>query len=670
MKDLKNRTHLIALLMLLALFAGCKGETPTAPPVSGPPGSGPGGGTPPVGATVTLTVSNPNPLTNSNTTITARVTQNNQNVPNGTAVEFGTTLGSFTESTGSDPRTIIRTTQDGQATVTLTSSSAGTANVTAVVNNVIARTSVTFAAAPTTPPPSDTAPAITGVTPSNGRPEGGEIITISGRNFRSPVRVFFSIDGRLVEGFVANSTLTSLQVVTPKIDLGTGQTAAATLVALVEAGTPSETRITGSTFTFRKATLTPAVRAVSPTSGPLEGGTRVTIFGDAFESPAQVFFGAAEAQIINVTFNQIVVVSPPARDATPNGSDVLTGPVSIRIKNIASGTEVSSADAFRYSPKVVITAAGPTEGPFTGGTRVTIDGTGFDDPVAVSIGGIAAQPISVTGTRIVAITGAISVEGCADETGPIAVTNINTGDSIVSEIEFTYLVPQPIITNVTGPVSVGQPISVTVVNGFGFPRLRIGDVNLTNIVETVNPDGSSTFTANVPTTLTLDTEDCPGTGVSAEVPTPFDVVYESATTGCTDTLTRGAVILPPPGPQIAVNPVAFTPFTADFTAASVGPPPVPATLAPSAPQTLNIVNVGNTTPLTVISVTQTGAGCTAFAIGTAIPPVDLNTCEPFPITVVYNGADPTPAASVTHSCTLTVATNAGTRTFTLIGTTQ
>ena len=666
MKDFKNRTYLFALLIVLALFAGCKGETPTAPPPSSGPGTGPGGGTPPVGATVTLTVSNPNPLANSSSTVTATVTSNNQPVPNGTAVEFGTTHGTFTEN---GQTTIIKTTTNGVATATVTASTAGTANITAVVNNVVARTTITFQAAPVVPPPAG-GPTITGVSPSSGRPEGGEIITVSGTNFRAPVRVFFSIEGRLIEGFVANVAPNALQVVTPPVNLGTGQTAAATIVVLNEAGTPSETRISGSTFTFRRATLTPVVRAVSPASGPLEGGTRVTIFGDAFEAPTQIFFGLAEAQIINVTFDQIVAISPPARDASPDGSAIVTGPINIRIKNIASNTEVTASGAFRYMPNMVITAVAPTEGPFTGGTRVTIDGTGFDDPVAVEIGGVAAQPIRVNGTQIVAVTTEVRVQGCADVTGPVSVTNINTGASADSSVIFTYLVPRPIIVSVTGPTTPGGSIQVRVLNAFGFPRLRIGDAPVNITAETVNADGSTTFTVTVPTTLVLNTTACPGTNVNAPAPTLFDVTYESATTGCTTTFPRGLLVNPPPGPLIAVNPLTFTPFQANFTAGTPGPPPTAPTLVPSSPQTLNLVNVGNTTPLTVTGVATAGTGCAQFSIGTAVTPIDLNQCEPFPITVIYNGADPTPQPSVTHSCTLTITTNAGNRTFTLVGTTQ
>src|SRR3954452_23642113 len=97
MRTMRQKKYLFALLMLLAVFAACKGESPTAPTST----SGGGGGTttPPTGSNVLLTVSNANPTVPSQSSIvTATVTQNGQPVPNGTAVEFTTDFGTFFET--------------------------------------------------------------------------------------------------------------------------------------------------------------------------------------------------------------------------------------------------------------------------------------------------------------------------------------------------------------------------------------------------------------------------------------------------------------------------------------------------------------------------------------------------------------------------------------------
>ena len=87
----------------------------------------------------------------------------------------------------------------------------------------------------------------------------------------------------------------------------------------------------------------------------------------------QVFFGLAEAQVVNVTFDKIVVISPPARDTTADATPI-AGQVPLRVVNVNSGTQTVLAEGFRYHSAMQITAVGPTQGPFTGGTRVTIDG--------------------------------------------------------------------------------------------------------------------------------------------------------------------------------------------------------------------------------------------------------------------------------------------------------
>src|SRR5438105_6389796 len=178
----RTRNYLLASVAVLALFAGCKGETPTSPNTPSP--GNPGGNvTPPTGATITLAVSNATPQVDSSSVVTATVTQNNQPVPNGTAVEFTTNLGSFTEA---NAQTMIRTTTNGVATATLTSSTAGPATVTATVNNVSKTTTVTFSLKPVVTPPIDLSPVITGITPTVGRPQGGEVLTINGKNFSAP----------------------------------------------------------------------------------------------------------------------------------------------------------------------------------------------------------------------------------------------------------------------------------------------------------------------------------------------------------------------------------------------------------------------------------------------------------------------------------------------------
>jgi len=679
MKQTTQRFIFLALIALLALFAGCKGESPTAPPpITGTngTGSGSGGTQPPVGANIALSVSTAAPFTGSTSTITATVTQNNVAVPNGTAVEFSTTAtnASFTD-TADAPTTLIRTTTNGIAKATVTSSVAGPVVVNVTVNNVTKSVTLNFQDPVVPPVPPSNAPTISAVTPAQGLPTGNQTVVITGTNFRSPVRVLFDPgNGQPAkEAFPSNVTPTSITVTTPAFDLGVAQQLVVGVTVIVEAGTPTEQRVTkAAAFTYTAPVLTPVVRAVSPTSGPIDGGTRVTITGDAFEAPLQVFFGSAQAQIVSgVTFHSFDVLSPAARDTNPDGSGPKTGPVDIKVLNQNSGKSVVATGAFRYVNKAQITAITPDQGPFTGGTHVRIDGTGFNDPVTVYLDGIAASVISAFPTEIEVISNGIALSSCADSTGSVVVTNVDNGDTATAPTPWIYRVFKPAIVSVTAAaVTPNGNATITVANASGIPRITVGGLSANITGQTQNSNGTTTFTIQVPATLPLTTQACNGvTGANAQQPTAFDVTYTSLTTTCTDTLQKGLTVVPPATPTLTLIPGAFTPFTATITPGSAGPPVVPPSVTNPPPQTVTIVNTGGG-PLNLTSVTTSGAGCGSGPGQidvTTLGSQTLNTCDTAPVIATYHGTTLPSSAQ----CTVNITTaNAGSRTLQLSGTSQ
>ena len=649
MNFFRTRKWIAAPLALMAVLAmaGCKGESsPTAPSPTG----GGGGVTPPSGSTVTLSVSNPTPVVDSSSTITATVAQGGTAVPNGTAVEFQTDFASF--SSTADVKTIIKTTTNGVATATLFSSTSGTAAVTATVNNVTKGTTIRFVDKTVQPPVPNTDPTITGVTPSVGSPNGGQIITISGTNFRAPLKVLFDPGTGVLptEVSIVSASETAIQVLTPKVNIAAGQQSKFNITVITQQGSTSERRVSSAAaFTFQLDVLTPTPTTASPASGPIDGGTRVTIFGSGFQSPVQVFFGAAEATVIKTTFDQIIAISPTARTA-----GVTTGAVGIRIINLTSAKEATLASGFNYAEKMHITAVGPTQGPITGGTRVTIDGNGFDTGgVAVTIGGVAAQPVFVSGTRLIAITGAPTINGCSNIPGPTSVVNINNGDSDTGPT-FTFILDKPFILSVTTTATPfpGTNAFVTVANALGTPRITIGGQTATISGSTTNPDGSVIYTIVIPANVKLDTLACTGVaGANAPQPTSFDVVYTSLLTSCTDTATKALTVSPPNTPVLFVTPPSFTPFTATITPASAGPPPTPATVTGSTVQTVTLANIGSG-PLNI-----TGASTTCGAQWSiSLPaPQTLNQCDSAPVSAKFNGS----TVPSSDSCSITISTNAG-----------
>ncbi len=289
---------------------------------------------------------------------------------------------------------------------------------------IVTLTAVTAAAL--TPP----CPCILGVAPTFVRSSGGEVIALTGISFRSPARVFVDVDSKTIEAVVISVTQSKLQFIAPAIDMDGKQLRPTTIRAIFDSGTSREWKATSFIpLVYQDITLTPAILAVSPGSGPLVGGTRVTIFGEGFQEPLQVFFGDQQAQLINVSFSQIVAIAPA-------GSRV--GPVDVRVVNINSNTSTVTRDAYRYLDSMRITSITPNTGPTSGGTRVTIRGSGFNDPVAITIAGHIALPLRISGTEILAITTPIiGTQPCVNVTGPVVVTNIENGDQTTGPL-YTY----------------------------------------------------------------------------------------------------------------------------------------------------------------------------------------------------------------------------------------
>jgi hypothetical protein len=366
--------------------------------------------------------------------------------------------------------------------------------------------------------------------------------------------------------------------------VGVGETLPVTVAVTINLNEEGQaTDALASAFIYaRGGVAQPQVFSVTPASGPNEGGTQVTINGEGFQAPVQVFFGdgtsagnftGIEASVQSVTSNRIVVISPAA---TGFGQDNQNETVDILVKNLNSGFATVAPLAFQYGTNVIITAAGPGSGPYTGGTIVTIHGQGFDEPVAVSLGGVGQPVLSVTGTQIVFRTVGVNVSSCPPNgevtvTG-LSVTNIESGDTADSNLGFTFLVPTPLITSVSptsGPQGGGTAVTIS---GQGFEApVRVRFVKEQSFTATVNSTSATSIGATTPAVpnSVLDTEPCDdnadGTAGERYVRTAFDVQVENLGTGCTDTFEgaftyipsdqscRGDVGEPPPPPPPQCN---------------------------------------------------------------------------------------------------------------------
>lgn len=382
------------------------------------------------------------------------------------------------------------------------------------------------------PPPT---PGITSVAPSVLSPRGGDVLTIVGRNFQPPLRVFFDPGdgGMSKEAFVVSASLAQVNVLAPPFDVPPHGARQAGITIVSQAGSANEMRVSvANAVRFEALDLAPRILAVSPSVGSRAGATRVTLFGDGFQAPAQIFAvhsdgSESEMQVIMVRFDMIVAITPPG------AGDERIG---VRVANVGSGRSFTLENAFRYVAPMSIVAISPSAGPSSGGTRVTIDGIGFSDPMAVIIGGVSARIVSTTDRQIIAVTGELPNPQCSDHAGSVEVTDIETGNSAVGA-PYTYLTPRSEFRFVPSQAVVGKPLTVMAIGGSEPLRFELNNTPLVVDAVTDNGDGSTSYRLRLPNDLPFGMLGC------RQLPFAATLRMINPATNCRDT--RPLVVRPP-----------------------------------------------------------------------------------------------------------------------------
>lgn len=179
---------------------------------------------------------------------------------------------------------------------------------------------------------------------------------------------------------------------------------------------------------FGAATNTaPKIDALSATSGPVSGGTAVTISGSGFATGATVTFGGTPA-------GAIVVGSTTINTTTPSHA---SGPVNIVVTNPGgqSGT-LTNGYVYAAAPGPSVSGITPISGPTAGGTAVTINGSNFVSGATVTIGGTAATAVTVSNSTTITATTPAHAAGAVS----VVVTNPDAQSGTLTN-GFTYTSP-------------------------------------------------------------------------------------------------------------------------------------------------------------------------------------------------------------------------------------
>jgi len=257
------------------------------------------------------------------------------------------------------------------------------------------------------------APTISSISPNSGPRAGGTSVTISGTNFSSGATVTFGGNAVTNVNVTSGTTITAT---TPAHNEG------AVDVTVTNSDGQSATFTQGFTYAGLKIT------SVSPSTGSTSGGTNVTIKGSAFQSGATVTFGGVAATNVNVVDSTTIVATTPLGPATEQLM------VDVVVKN-PDGSTATLHPGFTYSvPPLSVTSISPAVGVTSGGTVVTISGTGFTTALnsAVTFGGVAATNVTI----VDAVT--IQVTAPAHAAGSVDVAVMVGGLSVVKTGAFTY----------------------------------------------------------------------------------------------------------------------------------------------------------------------------------------------------------------------------------------
>ncbi|MBF4605921.1 choice-of-anchor G family protein [Curtobacterium sp. VKM Ac-1393] len=430
-------------------------------------------------------------------------------------------------------------------------------------------------------------PTATSLDPDNGPVAGGTTVTVTGTGFTADATV--SVDGSdPIEADSVSDDGTELTFTTPAHAAGTVDVTVTT-----PAGTSDPLD-----YTYNPApAAVPTLTTLDPDNGPVSGGTLVTVTGTGFTDDATVSVDGSDPI-------DPESVSDDGTELTFTTPAHVAGPVDVTVT-----TDVGTSDplTYTYNPAPAgaptLTALDPDNGPVTGGTVVTVSGTGFTDDSTVSVDGsdpITPDSVSDDGTELTFTTPAHTAGAV-----PVTVTN---GSGTSAPLPYTYNPAQTAVPTISsldpdnGPAAGGTVVTVT---GTGFtddstvsvdgsdpitpasvsadgtsltfttPAHAAGDVEVTvttaggtsdPLVYTYNPASTTT---TPPPVITSPTD-------GGTVTTPTPPITGTGQPGATVTVTVGTVIVctavvAADGTWKCTPIVGFGPGTVTITATQTGP---------------------------------------------------------------------------------------------------
>ncbi|KQZ08882.1 hypothetical protein ASD23_11075 [Agromyces sp. Root1464] len=296
-------------------------------------------------------------------------------------------------------------------------------------------------------------PVLTALSPDEGPVAGGTPVTVTGTDLAGATEV--TVDGVSVP--FTQVSATEITFSTP------AHVAGAVDVVVTTPGGPSN----ALPFTYIPV---PALTALTPDSGPVAGGTIVSITGTGLADATGVTIDGGSVTFTQVSDTEITFTTPAHA----------VGPVDVVVTTPGG---VSGALPFTYVPAPVLVSLAPDEGPAAGGTPVTITGTALGEATGVTVDGVTVPFTQVNDTEIT-FTSPAHAAGAVD----VVVT---TPGGPSNALPFTYL-PGPALLALDpdlGPISGGTPVTITgsglagatlvTIDGASVPFAQVSDTEIT-----------------------------------------------------------------------------------------------------------------------------------------------------------------------------------------------
>ena len=303
-------------------------------------------------------------------------------------------------------------------------------------------------------------PIIANIIPSSGALAGGSLVTVNGIGFVDNTITSISINS-LPCVVQAGVTYTQLTCITG------GPNAEGTYSATVTNSNDGQNSTTANAFTYYAA---PTISTIAPSYGPVTGsGPSFRIYGTKFIQigatvpiirfdPGGSPVDCATVTVIDST--TLECASTPAHAA---------GYVTVRVINPdGDAQQVDFPLGFSFWAQPTVASVDIPNGPASGGTNITITGTGFGGATSATVGGVACTSFAIVDANNVTCT-----TGNKGNTTTIAASDIIVstfdGQSGTLSSAFTYNPPPRIDTVANtatptvsaGPLAGGTNITIT-----------------------------------------------------------------------------------------------------------------------------------------------------------------------------------------------------------------